>query len=73
MKKVNKDRIYLAHNILKLREQKNLTQMDLAFLAKTTNKCISDLELAKRNVKIDTISKIAEALDVSLSEITKAN
>ena len=67
----NQDRIYIAHNILKYRKVKGLTQEQLALEASTTSKCISDLELAKRNVKIDTISRVAKALDVKLSDLTK--
>lgn len=64
-------RKYLAKNILKLRKAKGWSQEQLAFESNTTNKCISDLELAKRNVKIDTITRIAKALCVSVSDIVK--
>lgn len=50
-----------------------MTQEQLAFESNTTNKCISDLELAKRNVKIDTMERIAKALDTTVSDITKEN
>ena len=69
----NQDRIYLAKNILDLRNKKKWTQGKLAFEANTTSKCISDLELGKRNVKIDTISKIANSLGVTLSDLVKHN
>lgn len=69
---VLKTRKILAHNILTLRKAKGWTQEYLAFESKTTNKCISDLELAKRNVKLDTISRISIALNVTVSEITKS-
>lgn len=64
-------RKYLAKNINKLRKEKNWTQEQLAFESSTTNKCISDLELGKRNVKIDTVTRIAKALNVTVSDITK--
>lgn len=70
---INQDRIYLAKNILNLRNKKKWTQEQLAFEASTTSKCISDLELGKRNVKIDTISKIAKALGVKLCDLVKSN
>ena len=74
MKKIaNEDRIYLAKNILNLRNKKKWTQEQLAFEASTTSKCISDLELGKRNVKIDTISKVAKSLDVKLCDLVKPN
>jgi len=71
-KVTNQDRIFLAENILKYRNKKNWTQEQLAFEAGTTSKCISDLELAKRNVKIDTISKVARALSVELCDLVKS-
>ena len=71
-KVINQDRIFLAENILKYRNKKNWTQEQLAFEAGTTSKCISDLELAKRNVKIDTISKVARALSVELCDLVKS-
>lgn len=64
-------RKYLAKHIYMLRKEKNFSQEQLAFESNTTNKCISDLELAKRNVKIDTITRIAKALGVTVSDITK--
>lgn len=69
----NQDRLFLANNILKLRNKKKWTQEQLAFEASTTSKCISDLELGKRNVKIDTISKVAKALGVKLCDLVKPN
>ncbi len=66
-------RKFLAHNILTLRRKKNLTQEQLAFESNTTNKCISDLELSKRNVKLDTVTRIAHALGVTVSYLTKDN
>ena len=72
-KLTNQDRIYIARNILHYRKSKGWTQEQLAFESNSTNKCISDLELAKRNVKLDTISKVAKALDVQLSDLTKIN
>lgn len=64
-------RKYLAKHINVLRKAKKWSQEQLAFESNTTNKCISDLELAKRNVKIDTITRIVKALDVTVSDITK--
>lgn len=72
MKITNEDRIYLAKNIKLLRQEKGWSQEQLAFESRTTSKCISDLELAKRNVKIDTISKIAKAFGVSTYTLIKS-
>lgn len=70
-KLTNQDRIYIARNILHYRKSKGWTQEQLAFESNATNKCISDLELAKRNSTIDTVSKVAKALGQNLSTISK--
>ena len=70
-KLTNQDRIYIARNILHYRKSKGWTQEQLAFESNSTNKCISDLELAKRNATIDTVSKVAKALGQNLSTISK--
>ena len=67
----NQDRVYIARNLVHYRKIKGWTQEQLAFEAHTTNKCISDLELAKRNATIDTVSKVAKALGQNLSAISK--
>ena len=66
----NQDRVYIARNLVHYRKIKGWTQEQLAFEAHTTNKCISDLELAKRNATIDTVSKVAKALGQNLSAIS---
>lgn len=70
-KLTNQDRIYIARNILHYRKSKGWTQEQLAFESNATNKCISDLELAKRNATIDTVSRVAKALGQNLSTISK--
>ena len=67
----NQDRVYVARNLVHYRKIKGWTQEKLAFEAHTTNKCISDLELANRNATIDTVSKVAKALGQNLSTISK--
>ena len=66
----NRDRVYIARNLVHYRKIKGWTQEQLSFEAHTTNKCISDLELAKRNATIDTVSIVAKALGQNLSTIT---
>ncbi len=68
-KKVDLDRVYIAHNIKARRLAKKWTQETLAFESNTTRKLISDLELGKRNAQIDTISRVAHALGCNLSNI----
>ncbi len=70
-KLTNQDRIYIARNILHYRKSKGWTQEQLAFESNSTDKYISDLQLAKRNATIDTVSKVAKALGQNLSTISK--
>lgn len=71
--KINPDRKYIATNIKAYRRAKNWSQEALAFESNTTRKIISDIELGKRNAQIDTVSRIAKALDTNLSTIAKPN
>ena len=55
----------LGDNIRICRERKGLTQEKLAELAGLSTKHISKIELGKINIKIETLIKIANSLDVS--------
>lgn len=68
---LNQDRKYIAINVKKMRETKEWTQEQLAFESNTTRRIISDIELCKRNYRIDTISRVAKALGENLSTISK--
>ena len=51
-----------------LRQKKKISQEALADLCSLHRTYISDVELGKRNVSLENIEKIANALDVSISE-----
>lgn len=56
--------------IKKLREKKGLSQEKLARLADVSNNTIVNIESGKQtNPTIETVSKIAKALDVSIEEL----
>ena len=70
----------LADDFLLLRKQKGLTQTELANLAGTTQTVISRLENASVKPSLETIIKIAEAMDsivdvhlVSFDEVRRKN
>lgn len=68
----NKDLSTLAKNIEKLRERKNLSQDKLSKLANVAHNTIIKIESGLiKNPKIETVQNIANALDVSLDELTK--
>jgi len=68
----NKDLSTLAKNIRKLRKKKNLSQDKLSKLANVAHNTIIKIESGLiKNPKIETVQNIADALDVSLDELTK--
>jgi len=68
----NKDLSALAKNIRKLRERKNLSQDKLSKLANVAHNTIIKIESGLiKNPKIKTVQNIADALGVSLDELTK--
>lgn len=59
----------LANNIVYFRLLKGLSQEDLAYELGTTATYVSNLENAKRNVRIDYIEHIALTLNIKVSEL----
>lgn len=59
----------LAVRLKMLREEKGLTQAELAERLHVTRGAIAQYETGKRRPKIDTIQKIAAALEVELADI----
>ena len=51
-----------------LREQKGMTQQELADLVKADRQYIYKIEAGKKNITLDYLDKIAQALQVSQSE-----
>lgn len=54
--------------IRQIRHQKDISQEALADLCGLHRTYISDIELGKRNVSLENLERIANALDISLSE-----
>ena len=61
----------LSQNMKKLRAQNSLSQEELALNCGLHRTHISDIECCSRNVSIDNIEKIADALNTSASELLK--
>lgn len=59
----------LAHNILIYRKKKFLSAEDLAQLIGVTKQSVYDYEKGKHVPSKDILEKIAEALDVTVSEL----
>lgn len=61
----------LAWNIRKLRVEKGLSQERLALEAQIERVSISQLERLQLNLGIDSLGKIANALDCSVSDLLR--
>ena len=66
-----KEEIRVAYGkaIRSIRQNKRISQEELADLRGLHRTYISDIELGKRNVSLENIDKIAQALQVKKSEI----
>ncbi len=65
----NQARKILANNITYFRLKKNWSQEDFADELGTTTTYVSNLENARRNVRIDYIGHIADTLGVSIEQL----
>lgn len=59
-----------GERVKKLREKKKMSQLSLAQKAKLDLTTINEIESGNRDPMLRTIWKIANALDVSVSELT---
>lgn len=60
-----------AANMKRIREEKNMSQGDIFRATKIERAYISNLEAGRQNPTLETIEKIATALEVEVSELTK--
>src|SRR6266487_4844581 len=59
----------IGKNVARIRREKKLSQEQLAYLADIDRTYIGYIENAKYNVTISKLEQIAEALEVSVSEL----
>ena len=65
------EQIKLGKNLKRIRKQKNVSQGDIARALKVGRSFITNIENGKTNPTLATIAKIAKAVGVSISELTK--
>ncbi len=58
----------VGKRIKELRNKLGISQEELAFRSEIHRTYIASLEVGKRNVSIETLEKVVNALEVSLSE-----
>ena len=61
----------LGMRIVYLRKRKGMSQLNLSLEARIAKSYLSDLERGKRNPGVIVLTRIAEALQVSLEELFK--
>lgn len=61
----------LGRRIAYLRKERKMSQLDLAIESTLATSYVSELEKGKRNPSIETLSKVAKALQVTLSELLR--
>ena len=59
----------IGKNIRHFRTLKGFSQQELEFNAKINNNCLTDIEKGSRDIKISTLCKIANALNVDIYEL----
>jgi transcriptional regulator with XRE-family HTH domain len=64
-------REYIGKRIAELRKERELSQVDLALKAGLDKGHIARIELGRYSVGLDTLQKIADALDVKIDLIEK--
>jgi transcriptional regulator with XRE-family HTH domain len=64
--------IQLGRKIRELRRQRGWRQIDLAAHAELSKTHVSELEAGKREVGLRTLERLAAALDMKISDLTKA-
>lgn len=69
--KPHHSRQVFAKNMRTIRRLRDISQENLAFDAEVSRAYICDVEKAKRAVSIDVMGRIAEALQVPLSDLLK--
>ncbi len=72
-KKHIKTRLLFAHNLRQLREMKKISQEHLADIAGLHRTYVSSVERGERNITVDSMEKLAEALNVDIRELLKPN
>jgi transcriptional regulator with XRE-family HTH domain len=60
----------LSMNLVWFRKQKNMRQIDLAEKAKVSFRYYQDIECGKRNVTVFTLKRLANALDITVEDLT---
>lgn len=70
---IHPQRLIFAKNMRTIRRFKDISQEALALNADVSRTYISEIERGERAVSIDVMGRIADTLEVELSELLKEN
>lgn len=59
----------IGENIKTLRQEKKMSQENLAGIAEIDRRYIQSIEKGRRNISLNTLYKISKALDIKMSDI----
>ncbi len=62
-------RILFGQRLREIRERKQLSQEKLAALAGLNRTYISKIERGERNISVETVAKLAQALDIPIDQL----
>jgi len=65
-------KVAIGERIAQLRKAKKLSQQKFSYEAEIERSYLTHIEKGRKNLSIDTLTKIAEALDISLKEFFDA-
>lgn len=71
--KNREDLILFGTHLRKLREERNLSQQQLADMSNVAKITIQRIENAKFSVTLDVLFSISEGIEISISELLKIN
>lgn len=63
----------IGAHIKKIRKEKKMTQVELSSQADISRSYLADVEAGRYNPSLETLSKLAQALDVEVSTLFKGN
>lgn len=70
-KEATKFCIELGRHIRQIREEKGFSVAEIAFKADIDSQNLRKYELGKQEMKISMLNRIAEAMDISISDLMK--
>jgi transcriptional regulator with XRE-family HTH domain len=59
----------VGKNIVRIRNERNISQEQVSFSSKLTRSYLSQIEAGRRNLSVEVLARIASALGVGIEEL----